>query len=212
MPPTKPSTIKASIQPQSVDEIRCGWAANAAPLDQHYHDTQWGVPCFDDRELFEMIILEGAQAGLSWTTVLAKREGYRKAFDKFDAKKISRYDDVKVQELLTNPGIIRNRAKVASAIGNAKAYLEIIAKHGSFSSYVWGFVDGRPVQNAWKTKAQVPVFTKQSDALSKALLKDGFKFVGTTICYAYMQAVGMVNDHNTNCFRYEPCRTLGEKL
>jgi DNA-3-methyladenine glycosylase I len=192
--------------------IRCGWAANAAELDQVYHDDEWGVPCFDDRKLFEFIILEGAQAGLSWATVLAKREGYRKAFAQFDPKKIAKFDDATQAELLLNPGIIRNRAKVASTIGNAKAYLEIVAQHGNFHSFMWQFVDGRPIQNAWKRKDQVPVSTKESDAMSKTLLKAGFKFVGTTICYAYMQAMGMVNDHTTDCHRYEPCKALGEEM
>jgi DNA-3-methyladenine glycosylase I len=192
--------------------VRCEWAANASALDQEYHDEEWGVPCFDDRKLFEFVILEGAQAGLSWATVLAKRENYRKALDGFDPKKIAKYDDAKVAALLANEGIIRNRLKVASTIGNAKAYLEMVAKHSSFQAYMWQFVDGRPTQNAWKTKAQVPVSTKASDAMSKQLLKDGFKFVGTTICYAYMQAMGMVNDHTTDCDRYEPCKALGQKL
>jgi DNA-3-methyladenine glycosylase I len=156
----------------------------------------------DDRQLFEMLILEGAQAGLSWITILKKRDNYRRAFDRFDARKIARYDARKKRALLGDAGIIRNRLKIDAAIGNARAYLDIVDEHGSFSDYLWTFVDGRPIVNGWRTLADVPVSTEKSDALSKALKKRGFKFVGTTICYSFMQAVGMINDHVSTCFRY----------
>lgn len=181
---------------------RCSWATHS-DLEKKYHDTEWGVPNYDDRHLFEMLILEGAQAGLSWLTVLKKRESYREAFDQFDPKKIARYDDAKRTELLSNPGIIRNRLKVDAAIQNAKAYLEIEKKHGSFSEYIWGFVDGKPIVNHFKSMSDVPAETDISKTMSKQLKKDGFKFVGPTICYAFMQAVGMVNDHLVSCFRYD---------
>ena len=167
-----------------------------------YHDREWGVPLHDDRQLFEMVILEGAQAGLSWITVLKKRENYRLAFNQFDVQKIARYDARKKRSLMNNAGIIRNRLKIDATIGNARAFLKIVEEHGSFSDYIWGFVDGRPVVNRWRTLADVPVSTQQSDALSKALKSRGFKFVGTTICYSFMQAVGMINDHVTTCFRH----------
>lgn len=173
------------------------------PLYLDYHDREWGVPVRDDGALFEMLILEGAQAGLSWITILKKRENYRRAFDHFDARKIARYDAGKKRTLLGDAGIIRNRLKIDAAIGNARAFLDIVDEHGSFSDYLWAFVDGRPIVNRRRTLADVPVSTEKSDALSKALKKRGFKFVGTTICYSFMQAVGMVNDHVTTCFRYD---------
>lgn len=178
---------------------RCPWAKKELIS---YHDNEWGVPLHDDRALFELLILEGAQAGLSWSTVLAKRENYRKAFDGFDPAKVAKYDDRKVAELLSNPGIIRNRLKIASAIGNALAYLKVRKEFGSFDQYLWGFVDNRPIQNAWKEMAQVPARTAESDAMSRDLLRRGFKFVGPTICYAFMQSAGMVNDHLVDCPRY----------
>lgn len=181
-------------------KTRCGWAATASELDQQYHDTEWGVPVYDDRQLFEMMILEGAQAGLSWTTILKKREGYREAFDHFDTAKIAQYDDAKQAELLQNPGIVRNRLKVAATITNARLFLEVQEKEGSFADYVWQFVEGKPIQNHWTSMEQVPVTTTASDLMSKVLKKRGFKFVGSTICYAYMQATGMVNDHTIDCF------------
>ena len=181
---------------------RCAWAQGA--LDIVYHDTEWGVPEHDDRRLFELLILEGAQAGLSWSTILKKRESYRAAFDGFDAGKIAKYDDRKVAALLADAGIVRNRLKVASAIGNARAFLAVQKEWGSFDRYVWGFVGGVPRQNGWTTRAQLPAKTAESDALSRDLLRRGFKFVGSTICYAFMQAVGMVNDHTTDCFRHAP--------
>ncbi len=180
---------------------RCQWAQNSA-LEQLYHDVDWGTPLHDDQQLFEFLILEGAQAGLSWATILRKRDNYRQAFDAFDPELIARYDDQKVAELLDNPGIVRNRLKVAAAVGNARAFLKVQEEFGSFDRYLWAFVGGRPVQNAWQSREDVPARTPESDALSKDLKKRGFKFVGSTICYALMQAVGMVNDHTTDCFRY----------
>jgi DNA-3-methyladenine glycosylase I len=186
---------------KSSDRKRCGWVGKD-PLYLEYHDREWGVPLRDDARLFEMIILEGAQAGLSWITVLKKRENYRRAFDQFDVGKIARYDGRKKRALLNDAGIIRNRLKIDATIGNARAFLDIVDEFGSFSDYLWDFVDGRPIVNGWRTLSQVPVSTEKSDALSKALKKRGFKFVGTTICYSFMQAVGMVNDHTRDCFRY----------
>jgi DNA-3-methyladenine glycosylase I len=171
-----------------------------------YHDAEWGVPVHDDRELFEFLILEGAQAGLSWSTILRKRENYRKAFDRFDARKIARYDDRKVAALLADAGIVRNRLKVASTVGNAQAFLAAREEFGSFDAYIWRFVDGRPLQNRWRSMEQVPARTPQSDAMSKDLAKRGFRFVGSTICYAFMQATGMVNDHLAGCFRHRELR------
>ena len=181
---------------------RCAWAHGA--LDIIYHDTEWGVPQHDDRRLFELLILEGAQAGLSWSTILKKRETYRAAFDNFDAQRIAKYDERKVAALLADPGIVRNRLKVASAILNARAFLAVQKEFGSFDRYVWQFVGGQPKQNAQTTRERLPAKTAESDALSRDLLKRGFKFVGSTICYAFMQATGMVNDHTTDCFRHAP--------
>lgn len=186
---------------------RCGWV-NSDPLYLAYHDEEWGVPVHDERHLFEMLILEGAQAGLSWITILRKRENYRQAFDNFQAEKIAGYDDRKVAELLANPGIIRNRLKVNAAIKNARAFLAIQEEFGSFDTYIWQFVEGQPKQNARRSLAEIPAQTPESEAMSKDLQKRGFKFVGPTICYAFMQAVGMVNDHTTTCFRYEPVAHL----
>ncbi len=180
---------------------RCGWAKNDLAI--HYHDTEWGKPLHDDQRLFEFLILEGAQAGLSWDTILAKRENYRKAFDVFDYKKIALYDEEKQAELLANEGIIRNRLKIKSAIQNAKAFLEIQKEFGSFDSYIWNFVGGKPIVNKWKNLSQVPAKTEISDNISKDLKKRGFNFVGSTIMYAFMQACGLVNDHLVDCFRFE---------
>lgn len=180
---------------------RCTWARNDLAI--RYHDTEWGVPQHDDRTLFEFLILEGAQAGLSWDTVLAKRENYRAAFDDFDASKIARYDDAKCAALLSDPGIIRNRLKIASAVRNAKCFLATVEEFSTFDSYIWSFVDGRPVVNTWETLKQVPASTPVSDALSKDLKKRGFNFVGTTIMYAFMQACGLVNDHLIGCHRHK---------
>ena len=179
---------------------RCAWAAT--PLGIAYHDAEWGVPLHDDRRLFEFLILEGAQAGLSWELILRKRDTYRDAFDGFDAVKVAAYDDSKVAELLANPGIVRNRLKVAAAIGNARAFLDAQGEFGSFDAYIWGFVGGSPVRNAWQSLAEIPAKTSESEAMSKELRRRGFRFVGPTICYAFMQATGMVNDHTTGCFRY----------
>jgi DNA-3-methyladenine glycosylase I len=185
---------------------RCPWPTTETYLA--YHDHEWGVPLHDDQRLFEMIVLEGAQAGLSWITILNKRENYRTAFDQFDARKVARYDDKKVAELLANPGIVRNRLKVAAAIKNAQAYLEVQAEFGSFDRYIWQFVGGKPIVNHWTSSREVPAKTKESDAMSKDLLKRGFKFVGSTICYAHMQATGMVNDHLVSCYRHKECAKL----
>ena len=179
---------------------RCNWASN--DLNSPYHDSEWGVPLHDDRALFEFLILEGAQAGLSWDTILRKRENYRAAFDNFDPTKVAKYDDKKAAELLGNEGIIRNRLKIASAIGNAKAFLRVQEEFGSFDKYIWGFVGGKPLDNGLTEFSQVPAKTDISDAVSKDLKKRGFNFVGSTIMYAFMQATGMVNDHLTDCFRY----------
>ena len=184
---------------------RCDWCGHD-PLYQEYHDIEWGMPNFDDRQLFEFLLLEGAQAGLAWITVLKKREGYRKAFSQFDPEKIARYDKRRCERLLKNPGIIRNRLKIESAISNARAYLKIVENYDNFAEYIWQFVDHRPVQNRFRSMKHVPANTPVSDVMSRQLKKDGFRFVGTTICYAYMQATGMVNDHLVTCFRHEICR------
>lgn len=186
---------------------RCPWC-EGFDLYREYHDTEWGVPLWDDQALFELLILEGAQAGLSWSTVLKKRENYRLAFDHFSPEKIARYDDKKVAELLANPGIIRNRLKIAAAITNAKAYLSLQERGQTFSGFLWQFVNGRPIQNDRHSLDDVPSKTPASDAMSKALLKAGFKFVGSTICYAFMQASGMVNDHLVSCHRHAQAKTL----
>jgi DNA-3-methyladenine glycosylase I len=179
--------------------MRCDWARK--PLDIEYHDREWGTPVHDDRLLFEFLILEGAQAGLSWSTILAKRQGYRKAFANFDARKVARFDEKRMAALLLNPEIVRNRLKIASTVQNARAFEAVRKEFGSFDAFVWRFVDGAPKVNAWKTLKQLPARTEISDALSKELARRGFKFVGSTICYAFMQAVGMVNDHLVTCFR-----------
>jgi len=179
---------------------RCGWARNELAIA--YHDKEWGTPVHDDRILFEFLVLEGAQAGLSWDTILQKRGNYRKAFDHFRAEKIAHYDARRVRQLLANAGIVRNKLKIASAVQNAKAFLAIQEAVGSFDGYIWQFVDGKPRINKWKSMKQIPARTAQSDAMSKDLRQRGFSFVGSTICYAFMQAVGMVNDHLVDCFRY----------
>jgi DNA-3-methyladenine glycosylase I len=184
----------------SAVRVRCSWATSESMIV--YHDTEWGVPLHDDRALFEFLILEGAQAGLSWSTILNKRENYRKAFDRFDARKIARYGDAKLAALLANPGIVRNRLKVAAAVANAKAFLAVQKECGTFDAYIWSFVGGRPIRNARHAGQRVPASTAESDAMSKDLARRGFRFVGSTICYALMQAVGMVNDHAVECFRY----------
>jgi DNA-3-methyladenine glycosylase I len=183
-----------------MDKQRCPWAKNELYIE--YHDSEWGVPVHDERTLFEFLILEGAQAGLSWETILKKRANYREAFDQFDAAKVARYGAKKVKELLDNPGIVRNRLKVAAAVDSARAFLAVQEEFGSFDAYLWPFVGGLPRQNTWKAFKDVPAKTPESDALSKDLKRRGFKFVGSTICYAFMQAVGMVNDHLAVCFRH----------
>jgi DNA-3-methyladenine glycosylase I len=187
---------------------RCQWAT-ASPLEQQYHDSEWGVPLHDDRKLFEFLILEGAQAGLSWSTILNKREGYRAAFDNFDAVKMAAYDDHKIRQLLANPAIVRNRLKVNAAVTNARIYLEIMQLQGGFAEWVWQFVDGEPVNNDFHNMEDVPANTPRSDLMAREMKKRGFKFVGTTICYAFMQATGMVNDHTTDCFRHQRVIDLG---
>ena len=182
--------------------VRCPWPGND-PLYIDYHDREWGVPVHDDRLLFEFLTLEGAQAGLSWITILRKREAYRAAFDRFDPELVVHFDAAKIAELLNNPGIVRNRLKIESAIGNARAYLNVQEEFGTFDAYLWRFVDGRPIRNAWRSMAEIPASTSVSDTLSRDLKKRGFRFVGSTICYAHMQAVGMVNDHTVDCFRWQ---------
>lgn len=181
--------------------IRCSWAKGERYL--RYHDEEWGVPVHDDGTLFEFLILEGAQAGLSWSTILNKRDNYRRAFDGFDAKRVARYDAKKIKKLLSDPGIVRNKLKIASAIGNARAFLQVQKEFGTFDHYIWQFVGGKPIVNPWKIR-KIPARTTESDAMSKDLKRRGFNFVGSTICYAFMQAVGMVNDHAPDCFRYKP--------
>lgn len=181
---------------------RCAWVANGGPLYHRYHDREWGVPVHNDRKLFEFLILEGAQAGLSWSTILNKRANYRRAYDNFDARKIARYNAAKVRRLLKDAGIVRNRLKVRASILNARAFLRVQKEFGSFDRYLWQFVGGQPIRNRRRRLKDIPARTRESDAMSKDLKKRGFKFVGSTICYAFMQAVGMVNDHTVDCFRY----------
>src|SRR5262249_40361359 len=188
---------------------RCGWVPDD-PVYIDYHDREWGVPLHGDRHLFELLILEGAQAGLSWLTVLRKRAGYRAAFDQFEPETVARYDAKKIAQLLADPGIVRNRRKVHAAVANAKALLAVREAFGSFDTYLWTFVNGTPIQNAWRTLAEVPVSTKESEAMSRDLTRRGFTFVGPTICYAFMQAAGMVNDHMVDCFRHAAVARLGE--
>ena len=183
-------------------QCRCAWVPTDDPLYIAYHDEEWGVPEYDERRLFEMLLLEGAQAGLSWITILRKRENYRHLFDGFDAEKIARYGPKKIATLLDDPGIVRNRLKVNAAVTNAQLFLDVQNENGSFSDYLWQFVDGKPIINTWQSLSDIPSSTPESDAMSKDLKKRGFKFVGSTICYAYMQSLGMVNDHTTDCFRY----------
>jgi DNA-3-methyladenine glycosylase I len=189
---------------------RCHWAENGNPLYLAYHDEEWGAPQHDDRVLFEFLILEGAQAGLSWSTILNKRENYRKVFSNFDARKVARYDKTRIATLLKDPGIVRNRLKVESAVTNGRAYLEVQKEFGTFDAYIWQFVGGKPIQNSWKAMRQVPACTSESEAMSKDLKHRGFKFVGNTIMYAFMQATGMVNDHTVNCFRWKQIEGKGK--
>lgn len=180
---------------------RCSWAGSD-PLYVAYHDQEWGVPVHDDHLLFEFLILEGMQAGLSWAIILKKRDNFRRAFDGFDPQRVAQYDDEKVAALLADPGIVRNRLKISAAIRNARSFLEIQSEYGSFDAYIWQFVGGKPKVNAWRNLTEIPASTPESDAMSKDLARRGFKFVGSTICYAFMQAVGMVNDHTVDCYRY----------
>lgn len=196
--------------PEDSEKRRCEWAKTEPSL--LYHDTEWGVPLHDDRGLFEFLILEGAQAGLSWSTILNKRAGYRRAFDHFDVRRVARYDARKVRQLLANAAIVRNRLKISAAVQNAREFLAVQKEFGSFDAYIWQFVAGRPIQNSWRTVREVPARSAESDAMSKDLSRRGFKFVGSTICYAFMQATGMVNDHVAGCFRYREIKELaGER-
>lgn len=193
------------------EPTRCTWPLKGNALYLAYHDTEWGVPAWDDQTQFEFLILEGAQAGLSWSTILNKREGYRAAFANFDAEKIARFGKRDVARLMKDAGIVRNRLKIEAAISNARAFLDYRDKHGSFAEYMWSFVDGKPIQNRFRETKQIPTTSPESDALSKDLKKRGFKFVGSTIIYAHMQATGMVNDHLVSCFRYKECAALAKK-
>jgi len=190
----------------SLELKRCEWCLGSE-LYRNYHDSEWGVPVHDDQRLFEFLILEGAQAGLSWSTILQRRENYRKAFEGFDAQKLARYSSRQKKKLLADSGIIRNRLKIEAAVGNAQAFLAIQKEHGSFDGYIWQFVNDRPIVNRWRSFKEIPATTKESDAMSRDLKKRGFRFVGSTICYAFMQAVGMVNDHVVSCFRHKECGT-----
>jgi DNA-3-methyladenine glycosylase I len=200
-----PLALKTELKVRVADALkpRCTWCGSD-PLYVRYHDEEWGVPVHDDRTLFEFLILEGAQAGLSWLTILRKRDAYRAAFANFDARKVARFDARRQHLLMTNPGIVRNRLKIESTVTNARAFLDVQQEFGSFDKYLWGFVDGRPIVNRWRQMKQVPPRSAESDALSKDLARRGFRFVGSTILYAFMQAVGMVNDHTVDCFRYRP--------
>lgn len=190
---------------------RCKWAEGVGLEYIEYHDKEWGVPVYDDRVQFEFLILEGAQAGLSWSTILNKRDGYRKAFADFDAEKVARFTKKRVERLLENPAIVRNRLKVESAVNNARAFLALQEEFGSFCDYIWGFVDGQPIQNRFRKDGDIPATSPESDQLSKDLKQRGFKFVGSTIMYAHMQATGLVNDHVVGCFRYKPCAALARQ-
>ncbi|MFK5855075.1 MAG: DNA-3-methyladenine glycosylase I [Bacteroidota bacterium] len=196
---------------KNLNIVRCPWPGDKQ-LDTKYHDEEWGVPVHDDKKLFEFLLLDAFQAGLSWSTILNKRENFREAFDGFDAKIIADYDEEKIAELLQNKGIIRNKLKIRSTIKNAELYLNIQQEYGSFDSYIWQFVGGKTIVNRWSKMDEIPVNTIESDAMSKDLKKRGFKFVGTTICYAFMQAAGLVNDHMVDCYRYEEVNQYGKKI
>jgi len=198
----KPGAATAS------DKARCPWSEGVSPAYVEYHDTEWGVPVHDDRKQFEFLILEGAQAGLSWSTILHRRAGYRRAFADFDPHKVARFTATRIEKLLLDPGIIRNRLKVSAAVSNARAFLELQDEFGSFDRYIWGFVDDRPVVNRWRKPSEVPATSPVSDALSKDMKKRGFRFVGSTILYAHLQATGLINDHLLGCFRHAECNTL----
>jgi len=189
--------------------VRCKWAEGVGPDYMAYHDEEWGVPVFDDRVQFEFLVLEGAQAGLSWSTILRKRDGYRRAFADFAPEKVARFTPRRIEKLVTDPSIVRNRLKIESTVSNARAFLAVQDEFGGFSDYIWDFVGGKPMQNRWKRDGDIPATSPESDALSKDLKKRGFRFVGSTIVYAHMQATGLVNDHVTGCFRHKPCAALG---
>jgi DNA-3-methyladenine glycosylase I len=201
-----PQIIPSSPAPSTIQ--RCDWSSGD-PLYERYHDEEWGVPCYDDDKLFEFLVLESAQAGLSWITILRKRENYRKAFADFNAEKVARFNKRSVERLMADAGIVRNRLKIESAISNAKLFLELQDSYGSFADYLWGFIDGKkPIQNSWQSLAESPATTALSDAISKDMKKRGFRFFGSTICYAHMQAMGMVNDHVVDCFRHSECAQI----
>lgn len=191
------------MQPMNIKQKRCAWADSKNPLYADYHDQEWGVPVYDDRTQFEFLVLESAQAGLSWEVILNKREGYRKAFAEFDPEKVARFNQRSVERLVKDASIVRNRLKIQATISNARLFLDLQDSHGSFSEYIWQFVDGKPIQNKWKTQKQVPATTKASDALAKDMKQRGFKFFGSTIAYAHMQATGLINDHVVSCFRHQ---------
>jgi DNA-3-methyladenine glycosylase I len=193
------------------EKTRCDWC-KGSEIELDYHDKEWGVPLHDDQRLFEFLILEGAQAGLSWTTILNKRDHYRKVFDQFDPLLVAEYSEKKIQQLLTDPGIVRNRLKVTSAVSNARLFLDVQAEYSSFDRYIWQFTDGKVIQNNWRSQNEIPASTAESDAMSKDLKQRGFRFVGTTICYAYMQATGMVNDHTVDCYRHEEIKDISFKV
>ncbi len=188
-----------------MNKVRCYWAINGCPNERVYHDMEWGVPCYDDAHLFEMLLLEGLQAGLSWSTILNKRDAFRVHYDNFNPEIIAIWPDNKIEQLMQETSIIRNRLKINAAVTNAQTYLQIVEQYDSFSDYLWQFVEGKPIQNHWKIHADLPAFTSESELMAKTLHKAGFRFVGKTICYAFMQAVGMVNDHTTDCYRHVDC-------
>lgn len=206
MPSSRNQSVKFTLDARRAGNPRCAWAKSELALA--YHDEEWGVPVHDDRKLFEFIVLDGAQAGLSWDTILKKRDAYRQAFDDFEVERVARYNARKIESLLTNPGIVRNRLKIESAVSNAKAFLATQREFETFDRYIWSFVQGASIQNSWKTPGEIPARTTQSDEMSKDLKRRGFSFVGSTICYAFMQAAGMVNDHTTDCFRYRELHAL----
>ena len=208
MAQTKKTTTRTASKPTTDGKERCAWAPRGGELMTVYHDTEWGVPVHDDQKQFEFLTLESAQAGLSWLVVLRKREAYRKAFADFNAEKVARFTDKRIEKLIADPGIIRNRLKVVAAVTNAQKFLEVQEEFGTFDKYIWSFVGGKPIQNRLEDMKHLPATSKESDALSKDLKARGFKFVGSTIMYAHMQAVGMVNDHLTTCFRHKPCARL----
>jgi DNA-3-methyladenine glycosylase I len=200
--PCEPFSFSGGLTGAETMKKRCPWVSLKDPVMLAYHDEEWGVPVHDDRKIFEFLVLEGAQAGLSWSTILNKRENFRRAFAGFDPKRVAAFDKKKVEKLLSDPGIIRNRRKVEAAVSNAEAFLEVQDEFGSFDSYIWSFVGGRPIRNKWKSLSQIPVTSPVAQTMSADLVKRGFKFVGPTICYSHMQAAGMVNDHLVDCFRY----------